>query len=68
MEKENDFKYELIKAHRDKLNMSQRDLAEKLEVSQQSVFLWEDGQVVPRFRCIRIMSVLFKINPSEFYE
>lgn len=43
-------------------NMSQEQLAEKLEVSRQAVSKWESGQSTPDIEKIIIMSELFEVT------
>lgn len=48
--------------------MSQGDLAEKLEVSRQSVSKWETGASVPELDKLIMMSKLFNITLDELVQ
>lgn len=46
-------------------NMSQDELAEKLNVTRQSVSLWENGQTQPSLENIVALAKLFKVSTDE---
>lgn len=48
--------------------MSQGDLAEKLEVSRQSVSKWETGASIPELDKLIMMSKLFNITLDELVQ
>lgn len=48
--------------------MSQTELADKLNVSQQSVSSWVSGKTVPRMGKIEELSILFNVSKSEIIE
>lgn len=56
---------EKIIALRNSRNMSQGDLAEKLNVSRQSVSKWETGASIPDLDKLIAMSNLFKVSLDE---
>ena len=56
---------EKIFALRSKAGLSQGDLAEKLEVSRQSVSKWETGQSVPDLDKIIKLADLFGVSVDE---
>jgi transcriptional regulator with XRE-family HTH domain len=41
------------------LKLTQKELAEKLNVAPNNVFRWESGRAMPRFSALRKMSTLF---------
>ena len=53
---------ENIKKYRKENNMSQDDLAEKLNVTRQSVSLWENDQTQPSLDSIIAMAKLFNVS------
>lgn len=54
-----------IRNYRKENNMSQDELAEKLEVSRQSVSLWENGQTQPTIDNIIALSKIFNISADD---
>ena len=56
---------EKIIALRNKYQMSQGDLAEKLNVSRQSVSKWETGASIPDLDKLIAMSELFQVTMDE---
>lgn len=56
---------ENIKKHRNKNNMSQEELAQRLNVSRQSVSLWETGQSQPTIDNIIALAKIFGISSDE---
>lgn len=56
---------EKIIALRNKNQMSQGDLAEKLNVSRQSVSKWETGASIPDLDKLIVMSELFEVTMDE---
>ncbi len=54
-----------IKKFRKANNMSQDELAEKLDVTRQSVSLWETGQTQPSLDNIVALSKLFNISTND---
>lgn len=54
-----------IRKFRKENNMSQDELAERLDVSRQSVSLWENGQTQPTVDNIIALSKIFNISADE---
>ncbi len=54
-----------IKKYRKENNLSQDDLAEKLDVSRQSISLWETGQTQPTLDNIIALANIFGISTDE---
>ncbi len=54
-----------IRKHRKLNNMSQDELAEKLNVTRQSISLWENGQTQPSLENIVALAKLFKVSTDE---
>ncbi len=54
-----------ITAYRKKLNLTQKDLGEKLNVSAQAVSKWENGQAEPDASTIIKLCEIFRISTDE---
>lgn len=54
-----------IRKYRKSSNMSQDELAEKLEVTRQSISLWETGQTQPTLENIVALAKLFNVSTDE---
>jgi len=54
-----------IRKYRKLNNMSQDELAEKLNVTRQSISLWETGQTQPSLENIVALAKLFKVSTDE---
>ena len=54
-----------IRKYRKLNNMSQDDLAEKLNVTRQSISLWENGQTQPSLENIVALAKLFEVSTDE---
>ena len=54
-----------IRKYRKSNNMSQDELAEKLEVTRQSISLWETGQTQPSLDNIIALAKLFNISTDD---
>ena len=54
-----------IRKYRKLNNMSQDELAEKLEVTRQSISLWETGQTQPSLENVVALAKLFHISTDE---
>ena len=54
-----------IRKYRKANQMSQDELAEKLEVTRQSISLWETGQTQPSLDNIVALAKLFDVTPEE---
>ena len=55
-----------IKYLRNKLELSQEDLAEKIGVSRQSVAKWENGESLPDIQKCADMAMLFEVSLDAF--
>ena len=55
-----------IKYLRNKLSLSQEDLAEKIGVSRQSVAKWENGESLPDIQKCADMAKLFEVSLDVF--
>lgn len=55
-----------IKYLRNKLSLSQEDLAEKIGVSRQSVAKWENGESLPDIQKCADMAKLFEVSLDAF--
>ncbi|HCY8303650.1 TPA: helix-turn-helix transcriptional regulator [Staphylococcus aureus] len=51
-----------IKLLRISENLSQDDLAKKIKVSEQSIYVWEKGEVLPDCENLMILSKYFDIS------
>ncbi|CAC7173331.1 helix-turn-helix transcriptional regulator [Staphylococcus aureus] len=51
-----------IKLLRISENLSQDDLAKKIKVSKQSIYVWEKGEVLPDCENLMILSKYFDIS------
>lgn len=54
-----------IRNYRKARNLSQDDLAEKLNVTRQSISLWENGQTQPSLESIVMMAKLFGVTTDD---
>ena len=59
---------ENIKRFRTALKMEQKELAEKLHVSDKTVSSWECGRTEPKMGMIEDMAQIFNITKSELIE
>lgn len=55
-----------IKTLREKHNVSQRELASKLNITQSSYSGWETGAHVPKLENLKQLAVLLDLDPYEF--
>lgn len=56
-----------LKEYREKLNMSQRDIAEKLNMTQQGYFKWEKGLTFPNPDRILKLCEIFNCTPNDLF-
>lgn len=68
METSNDTISKQIKYFRNKFSMTQAQLADKLDVSKQTVSNWETGIKLPRMGAIQKMSDIFGVPKSTIIE
>lgn len=54
-----------IKTEREKLNMSQDDLAQKMDISRQAISKWETGSSYPDIEKILRLSEIFNLSLDE---
>ena len=54
-----------IKEEREKLNMSQDELAEKMNITRQAISKWETGKSFPDIEKILELSNLFNLSLDE---
>ena len=54
-----------IKTEREKLNMSQDDLAQKMDISRQAISKWETGSSYPDIEKILKLSEIFNLSLDE---
>lgn len=54
-----------LKELRAKFNMTQKDLAERLEMSQQAIAKWENGTAEPTVKNLRELAVIFGISVDD---
>lgn len=58
---------QIIKARRDKLNLSQQYISDNASVSRTTLVKWEKGEKTPiTFDLYNVLKILYK-NPSEFW-
>jgi len=57
-----------IRHYRKINNMSQDELAEKLDVSRQSISLWENGQTQPTIENIIALSKIFNVSANDLLQ
>ena len=62
------FKRKLMREHRLAREMTQQDLAEKLDISQEAVCQIERGRRLPTLRQVYIMAKLFGLTMDELME
>ena len=46
-------------------NLTQEQLAEKLDISRQSISKWESGQAIPEIEKIIALSTIFDVNAGK---
>ncbi|MCD4826543.1 MAG: helix-turn-helix domain-containing protein [Acholeplasmataceae bacterium] len=56
-----------LKEYREKLKLSQRDIARLLDISQQGYWAWENGVSFPNGDRILQMCELFKCTPNDLF-
>lgn len=56
---------ENIKSRRESLDMSQAELAEKVEVTQSAVSRWEHGESAPLLKYQKKLAILFGCSIEE---
>lgn len=54
-----------IKLLRQRKGMTQKELAEKLRVSQQNVSRWETGEVIPRIDKLKLIAEALECSVND---
>lgn len=59
-----------IKEEREKLGLSQKDLADLLSITPSAICQWESGKTTPRKKQQKLLSLIFRcsvndLNPEE---
>ena len=57
---------DLLKAHRARLGLTQRAIANALNVSQTAVYLWESGRAIPTLTNLVALEQLFAVDQGTF--
>ena len=60
--------HDKLKEIRTKLNKTQKDLAEYLSISPQSVSKWEKGEALPSMEYLPKIAKFFGCTPNDFFE
>ncbi len=55
-----------IKKYREKQNISQDELAEKIFVSRQTISNWENSKSYPDIKSLLLLSDIFKVSLDDF--
>ena len=55
-----------IKKYREKQNISQDELAEKIFVSRQTISNWENSKSYPDIKSLLLLSDIFKVSLDSF--
>lgn len=55
---------ETFRTHRSRLSLTQRAVANALNVSQTAVYLWESGRATPTLTNLVAMEQLFEVAPG----
>lgn len=56
-----------LKEYRESLKMSQRDIADKLNMTQANYWLWEKGKSFPNAKQIKQLCNIFKCTPNDLF-
>jgi len=54
-----------IREEREKLGLSQKDLADLLSITPSALCQWESGKVTPRKKQMKLLSLIFRCPESE---
>jgi len=57
-----------LKAIRKKFNMTQKDMAKRLNISQQTVAKWESGKIEPSLKHMREIALLFSTSVDDLLD
>ena len=55
-----------LKANRERLGLSQEDVAHAIYVSRQTISSWENGKTYPDVQSLLLLSQLFGVTLDEF--
>ena len=58
---------EKIKEYRERLGLSQAELAEEIGVDRSSVSLWESGKTMPTIKNLRRLAATFHCKPGDLF-
>lgn len=56
-----------LKEYRENLKLSQRDIADLLDIKQPSYHRWENGEVLPNAAQILKLCGIFKCSPNDLF-
>ena len=56
-----------LKEHRLKLNMSQRDVSNQMNITQAYYWKWEKGKTFPNAKQILQLCSIFKCTPNDLF-
>lgn len=56
-----------LKEYRQKLNLTQRDMADRLEMTQANYWLWETGKSFPNAKQILQLCEIFECTPNDLF-
>ena len=59
---------EKIKEYRMSCNMTQKDLADRLHVTNQAVSRWENNEAEPSFETLRLMASIFQCTINDLFD
>ena len=57
-----------IKFYRKQYNLTQEQLGQKLNVSQDSISLWEKGTTQPSYEVLRKLCIIFDLSGDEILD
>ena len=68
----NSFKHEVLKQRREHLQLSRLDLVKrlwdaKLDISEETIRMWEEGQTSPDADRLPVLAEVLKCKVHEFY-
>lgn len=56
---------ETLRAARERLDLTQSQMAERLECSQVQISKWETGESLPRTEDVRVVAREYKLKPEQ---
>ncbi|MBS3149201.1 helix-turn-helix domain-containing protein [Candidatus Woesearchaeota archaeon] len=60
--------YEILQSYRKQAQLTQFEVAQKLDVNPRSITRWEAGETRPRPSQVRRLAELFNVSVKEFYD